>query len=209
MRQKIDAVVFDFGGILVDLDKDATLDAFLRLGFDASPYIGSYRQEGVFSALERGELTSEEFCAQVLDKCLPGTTAGQVKDAWNRMLVRIPEHRMECVRKVKGQCDVYLLSNTNSIHWEYALDGLFPKQPDLDDCLDAAYLSYEQCLQKPEEEIFMTLQAEQGLVPERILFIDDSEENCDVAQELGWQVFHSEKPDDWVEYLEGLFGWKK
>lgn len=188
-------VVFDFGGVLVDLDKGAAVRAFRRLGIDVSAYIGQSGQSGVFGALERGEMSEDEFCASVSRMAGRVLTRGEVCAAWNSMLTGIPSERLDVVRSLRGRYGVYLLSNTNAIHWEYSVSVLCR---DLPSCFDGVFLSYEMHMVKPDEAVFCAVLREAGLRAGDTLLIDDSLENCSAAEECGMRVFHSLGGGDWL-----------
>ena len=172
-------VIFDFGGIIVDLDKQAAVDAFERLGFDARAYVGDYAQNGVFAALETGRMPAAEFWAG------------------------IPVRRLQFVRSLRSRLHTYMLSNTNPIHWDYSNHVLLADAGlRMEDCFDQIFLSYQLHLAKPDPAIFRTVLAEAGLRPEETLFVDDSADNCRIAAASGLQVFHSCCPEDWMGFIE-------
>lgn len=124
---KIKNLIFDFGGVLVDLDKARCLQAFARLGFtQAAGMIDAYSQQGLFGQLEEGTISPDHFCREV--RRLTGI---QVRDediwqAWNLFLVDIPAWKLEALIGLRKHFPIYLLSNTNMIHWQHAVNNLFP-----------------------------------------------------------------------------------
>lgn len=199
---KFKNVIFDFGGIIVDLDKQAAVDAFGTLGGRVSDSIGMYAQKGVFAALEKGLMTEAEFFAYVCRQAGREIPEDDIRRAWNSMLVVIPRYRLQAIRALRPLFRTFMLSNTNVLHWDYVCHGLqVPADIRLEDCFERMFLSYRMHLAKPDEEIFRKTMSEAGLRPEDTLFIDDSEENCRVAGSLGMQTFHSRRTDDWMEFL--------
>lgn len=196
---KIKNIIFDFGGILVNLDKEATLKAFRSLGYDADAYIGTYMQKGPFAPLESGLITEEDFVAEVQKQASGEVPAADhICQAWNEMLTGIPESRLRRLIGLKARYRLFMLSNTNIIHWKYskpffALDGRNPE-----DYFEKIYLSYECHLVKPDKAFFQKVLDDNALIPDETLFIDDSAENCRVAAELGIHVFCSRQSDDWL-----------
>lgn len=195
---KIKNVIFDFGGILVNLDKEATLKAFRALGYDADAYIGTYAQKGPFAPLEAGLITEKEFVEEIRKQaCSEVPAPEQICRAWNAMLTGIPESRLRMLISLKRRYRLFLLSNTNIIHWKYsepffAFEGRRPK-----DYFERIYLSYECHLVKPDKAFFQKVLMDNGLIPDETLFIDDSADNCRVAAELGIHTFCSNQSDDW------------
>lgn len=192
-------IIFDFGGIIVDLDKQAAVDAFAALGCRVADSIGTYAQKGVFAALETGQMPEAEFFAFVRRQAGHDIPEADIRRAWNSMLVAIPSRRLEVIRALRPRYRTFMLSNTNALHWDYVCHGLqAPDGVGLEDCFERMFLSFRMGLAKPDAEIFRVAMAEASLVPAETLFVDDSEENCRVAESLGMHVFHSRRPDDWL-----------
>lgn len=188
----------------MDLDIQATVNAFEALGCKVSDSVGSYAQKGVFAALETGKMTEQEFFAVVCRQAGREIPERDIRGAWDRMLVAIPSYRLEAIHALRPHYRTFMLSNTNVLHWDYSCHTL--QQPSgvrLEDCFERVFLSWQMHLAKPDPEIFRRVMAEASLSPHETLFIDDSEENCSVAATLGMHVFHSRKTDDWMDL------WKK
>lgn len=195
-------IIFDFGGIIVDLDKQAAVDAFAALGCRVADSIGTYAQKGVFAALETGQMPEAEFFAFVRRQAGHDIPEADIRRAWNSMLVAIPSRRLEVIRALRPRYRTFMLSNTNALHWDYVREGLpVPGDIRLEDCFERMFLSFRMHLAKPDAGIFLRALSEAGLCPGETLFIDDSEENCRAAETLGMQVFHSRRTDDWVDFL--------
>lgn len=203
MIQGIKNVIFDFGGIIVDLNKQATIDAFKDLGFDATPYIGRYVQGGFFSELENGNISVEEFCKQVREEMRLDCSDNAIKRAWSSMLIEIPTRRLQFIRSLATRYDVYLLSNTNEIHWDYACKELLASSDiKMSEPFKKIYLSHELHLSKPDLRIFNYVLDDAGLEAGETLFVDDSKDNCDAASEVGIKTFHSVKSEDWMRIFD-------
>ena len=113
--------VFDFGGVIVDLRKTATIEAFDRLGFDIRPYLGTYKQGGIFAQLENGDITTANFYDEIRRiSANPTLTDEAIRTAWEAYLVGVPAERLACLRRVKQNYRTAVLSNTNPIHWAQA-----------------------------------------------------------------------------------------
>ena len=192
--------VFDFGGVIVDLRKTATIEAFDRLGFDIRPFLGTYKQGGIFAQLENGDITTAGFYNEIRRiSANPTLTDEYIRLAWEAYLVGVPAERLACLRRVKQNYRTAVLSNTNPIHWAQAERDYFGTDGyTVADYFDTLFLSCDLHVQKPDPAIFDRVTAELGCAPEEILFFDDSEENCRVAAAKGWQVRLTPAGGAWV-----------
>lgn len=203
MENNIKNIIFDFGGVLVNLDKQATIDAFRKIGYDASPYIGTYAQKGPFAPLELGQISSDDFISEIQRSALPGVTPEQICAAWNCMLTDVPERRLQKLLDLKARYRLILLSNTNEIHWIYSCRELFTyKSLRPEDYFERLYLSFECKMAKPDPAFFRYVIDDLQLDPQATLFVDDSAANCRSAAGEGLSVFHSETSDDWLSLFK-------
>lgn len=193
-------IMFDFGGVIIDLDKERCLLSFGRLGVDVDGCLGQYVQGGIFSRMERGEAGADEFFRTLRGKSgRAALSDGQIAAAWNDFLAGIPAERLECLARLKRKYRLFLLSNTNELHWRYAEANCFTR------CghtagyyFEKAFLSYEMGLAKPDKRIFLRAIEDADVNPGETLFIDDSRDNCAAAHDAGLRVYHSQKPGDWL-----------
>lgn len=193
-------LVFDFGGVIVDLRKTATIEAFDRLGFDIRPYLGTYKQGGIFAQLENGDINTADFYDEIRRiSTQPQLTDEAIRTAWEAYLVGVPAERLACLRRVKKNYHTAVLSNTNPIHWAQAERDYFGTDGyTVTDYFDTLFLSCDLHVQKPDPAIFDRITAELGCAPGEIIFFDDSEENCRVAAAKGWQVRLTPAGGAWV-----------
>lgn len=201
MNKKIRNLIFDFGGVLVDLDKQQTIKFFAELGIDVQEHIRDYVQGGPFAMLENGTATPQEFLdiLRQMSSAKEKPTDEQIAEAWNRMLVRIPERRLQALKQLREHYRIFLLSNTNLIHWEYSARHLFTVQGGCaEDYFDHIYLSCDLKLLKPGKEIFQEVLRREQLETSETLFIDDSAANCAAASALGIQTYCPAEADDWL-----------
>ena len=206
MDRKIKNIIFDFGGVLVDLDKPRCIDAFQKLGYpDVMAMVGKFQQYGVFASLEDGSISSEVFCDEIRHDTVTNPSNEQIIDAWNLMLGDISKYKLDALLKLRKYYMVYLLSNTNSIHWDYACKELFPYHGfDVNDYFEEIFLSYKMKMVKPHPEIFLSIQNQIGIMASQTLFIDDSQANCDEARNLGFSVYCPQSDEDWRHLLPEL-----
>ena len=199
-------LLFDFGGVLVDLDKQRCINAFAELGFDIVPYLGTFQQGGFFSDFERGEISVAEFCNILREKSgNANLTDAQIVEAWKRYLLDVPEERLEMLLRLKEKFTLHVLSNTNPVHWSMAENGYFRyKGLTVSDFFDKIFLSCELGVEKPEPEIFEKVVASIGCAPDDILFFDDSEVNCEAARQCGLQAVLAPANSAWLPTAEAL-----
>lgn len=190
-----EAIIFDFGGVLIHLNPQATIDAFKSLG---SENFESLYQDvntpNLFTDLETGKISPQSFINRLLDHLPKGTTPNQVVKAWNAMILHIPEETIDILIELKKTHRIFLLSNTNEIHIQKALiewERVSGKAPQ--DYFDHVYLSHEMGMRKPTADIFEFVCNAQNLTPENTLFIDDSAEHIATASSLGIQTIHMER----------------
>lgn len=200
-NKKIRNVIFDFGGVLIDLNRSRCIDNFKKLDLaNVEQLIDPFRQQGVFMQLEKGLISPAEFRDKIRKEAQLPLTDTQIDDAWNSFLVSIDSKKIDLLLGLREKYVVYLLSNTNQIHWEWSCKHAFPyKGFDVSDYFEQTFLSYEMKQTKPDKDIFVTVLDEAGILPEETLFIDDSELNCKSAAELGISTFISRDGKDWME----------
>ena len=185
--KKIDALIFDLGGVLIDLDLEKCKKAFAeRLSYNGiDMLLDAFHQKGIYSDLEEGLISADEFRSRILAASAPGCTAGDVDEAVFALLVGVRPYKFALLTELAKSYDLYLLSNTNPISMikcyrlfeeaGYPLDRMFRK----------LFLSYQMKMQKPSERIFRTAVEETGYTPDRVLFIDDSAANVEGAEKAG------------------------
>lgn len=194
-------LIFDFGCVLVDLDKECATHAFEAIGCQkVAKYIDLCRQEDLFHRLETGLTTEEEFCQEVRRMCLQeALPSGEILRAWGLLLKDIPQRRFLALERLRAKHRLFLLSNTNSVHWRIAEERLFRATgKSVEHYFSGICLSYKVHLVKPDKEIFRLALGNWGLKAGDCLFIDDSEANCQAARETGIAAFHAENGDSWL-----------
>lgn len=204
LLQGVECLLFDFGGVLVDLDGERVARAFARLGLDVRPYLGQYVQSGVLAGFETGQTSLPQFFDEVRRLGnRPDLNDRQIWQAWDSFLVGIPAARLDLLLRLKEHYRLLLLSNTNYIHWFRAQNDLFLyRGHTVSDFFEHTFLSFEMGLAKPDEAIFRAVVAQSGLCPERTLFVDDSAENCAAARRLGLKAFCPHTPNEWMNLFK-------
>lgn len=204
MKKEIKNIVFDLGGVLIDLDFPRALKAFEQAGLtDIAKDVQAFSREGIFMDIELGNISSEDFLQAICQRSERPMSIEQARAYWNLILVDIPQEKLALVRELRKKYPVYLLSNTNQPHWEYACQKSFCAEGyRMDDYFVKAFLSYEMHLAKPDKTIFEQMLQEAGLKAEETLFIDDSEVNCRAAKACGIQTIHYLLGEDLRNYFE-------
>lgn len=192
---KISAIIFDLGGVILDLDQDKTVRAFSRLGVDLDLMNG---QSSIFNDFETGKIVAADFRHGIKTALKGEITDERIDEAWNAMLLETNLERFKIVAALKKDFRTYLLSNTNSIHidaFRKYLEG-FCGTSAWDVLFDKQFLSYEIGLRKPGKAIYEYVLKDQGLTSAQCLFIDDSVPNLNGAASLGMRTLHAKHPLD-------------
>ncbi|MBQ0086052.1 MAG: HAD family phosphatase [Prevotella sp.] len=189
-------IVFDFGGVLVGLDKGASVRAFKDFGADViAKYIDDYRSEDLFNDLELGKITMEDFCDEARRQCDKQLADEDIKNAWLLLLTGVAQKKLDKILSLKKKYRILLLSNTNAFHWEYSVNNYFK---DTKTYFEKCYLSFELGLAKPDRRMFEFMIEDSEIVPEETIFIDDSEKNRNAAIALGIHTMSVETNEDWT-----------
>jgi FMN phosphatase YigB (HAD superfamily) len=195
--ENISAIILDLGGVLLNIDYQLTKKAFANLGIaDFDVHYTQFRGSHLFDDLETGKVSEAEFYDIFRKQAGAPFTDEQIRQAWNAMLLEFPASRATLLADLRSRYRLFLLSNTNGIHYEFFND-LFRKSTglkSLDDSFDHAYYSHRMGMRKPGVEIYRQLLKEQNLDPATTLFIDDTASNLVGAKEAGIQTIHLQAP---------------
>lgn len=196
MRQPIQNIIFDLGGIFLDIDYNATRDAFTSLGVkDFDEWFTQSHANPLFEQLETGTIAPHDFYNE-LRKTGINATDLQIRDAWNAMLGKFPQERLDWLDQIRHKYKIYLFSNTNQIHHEaFSADyAAMSGGRNFDDFFIKAYYSHTLGVRKPYPESFLRLCIAEGLDPAVTLFIDDTAKNIAGAKEAGLQTIFLQPP---------------
>lgn len=183
----IQTLLFDFGDIFINLDKEAPKREFFKLGITQMDAI----DETCLIDYEIGKITTSTFVNHFCTKY--NLDKQQFIDAWNSILLDFPKHRLEFVQQLhqSKKYQLLLLSNTNDLHitwvknnWKLAVYNQFYH------CFDGFYLSHEIGLRKPNASIYEFILQQHQIKASEILFVDDTKINTDAAEELGFKVWN-------------------
>lgn len=193
-------IIFDFGGVLINLDRQRCINNFKQIGLDnVEDLIDPYAQQGVFMKLEKGLITSATFRDVIREQIGDFVSDKRIDAAWNSFLVDLPTYKLDALLKLREHNLVYLLSNTNDIHWKWSCKNVFPyKGFNEKDYFEELFLSYQMELAKPDIKIFEAVLEKTGIEPRETFFIDDSEANCRTAELLGITTHLCKPGEDWT-----------
>ena len=180
-------IIFDFGDIFIDLDKEATQRALKQLGVDKV----SEEMLLVAHQFEKGAISSADFIA-FFENTLKLSKV-QLTAAWNAILLGFPKHRLEFLKELSRskKYRLFLLSNTNALHIEWIQnDWGSALYEEFKNCFEQFYLSHEIHFRKPDASIYEFVLRENNLKASETFFIDDTRENTEAARKLGIQTWN-------------------
>jgi len=197
MLPNIRHIIFDLGGVLLNIDYEATGRAFEACGVtDFSQRYSQMTQNTFFDDWETGVMGREAFVAGMQASCGDAEISeSQIIEAWNAMLLDFPTRRLQLLQQLRGYYDLFLLSNTNEVH-EAAFNEILMRShgiPSIAHFFDKVYFSHRVGMRKPGKEIFQRILDENDLKPEHTLFIDDSPQHIETAKAMGIQAILLEK----------------
>ena len=166
MNPTIHNLIFDLGGVLYDLDIEGCLQAFEQAGLtEVRHLITGTNEAGIFQAYETGELSTPRFREEVRRLIgNPQLTDEDIDRMWNRMLVHLPQEKLDLLHELGRHYRLYLLSNTNDLHWEHVVRQAFAKRGyQVSDFFQQVFLSFRMKLAKPNPAIFLTALENAGL----------------------------------------------
>ena len=188
-------IIFDLGGVLLNLDYQLTRAAFENLGVvNFNAFYTQHAANPLFENLEVGAIVPEAFYEALREATGLSLTNDQLETAWNAMLLDFPLERLEWLDQIKSKYNIYLFSNTNAIHYK-AFTAIYAKasaliglNPMFDHFFIEAHYSHTLGQRKPEVAAFEAVLVKSNLIPAETLFIDDTISNIDGAQKAGLQT---------------------
>lgn len=190
-------IIFDLGGVLINIDFSITERAFIELGVDQfSEMFTQHHSNDLFVELETGKISPDAFYKAFRKGTGTNLSDETIKTAWNALLLdfRIPS--LEWLAGIKNKYRIFLFSNTNQIHHDAFVESYRQQtgKTDFDGFFEKAYYSQNMGMRKPNAEPFLQILKEQNLVASETLFIDDTIKNIEAAKALGMQTVHLQWP---------------
>ena len=195
--KNIKTIIFDLGGVILNISYQNTIDSFKKLGItNTDDFYSKKTQSHIFNLIETGKITAKQFLND-LQELTDNATIPEVRSAWNAMLLDFPEKRLDLLRSLKSKYQLFLLSNTNAIHINAINNKLGDtKWKGFINLFDKMYLSHEIGVRKPNIEAFQFILDEQNLNPKEVLFIDDSQQHIEAAKKLDLNCYHLKDEED-------------
>ena len=199
-------LIFDLGGVIIDLSIDETLHSFATLaGVDQQAINKLYSTAPEFLSYETGHLSDAEFRSFINLHCTTPVSDQSIDACWNGMLRGLPKIKLDLILSLKDKYNVYLLSNTNAIHLKYINEVMLPgipgALPSLDDYFHRAYYSHIMGKRKPHADIFEEVLTQSGLKASETLFLDDNHDNIVGAGKVGIKTAFVNTPDYILTYF--------
>lgn len=197
-------IIFDLGGVLLDLNFQKSIEAFKALGIENfDDMFSQFKADDLFEKLETGKISEAYFYSAIKKRTKLEISDDEIDNAWNALILHFRTESLEFLEKLSRNYKLYLLSNTNNIHLKF-VKGLFTKETGkalLDEYFIKAWYSNEVGLRKPGAGIFTFVLQEENLNATETLFIDDTLINIETAKDLGFKTHHL-LPTERIELLE-------
>lgn len=190
---QVSSIIFDLGGVLINLDPERTRQSFIKLG---APHFDQlftvYKSTQLFEDLETGHVDPDTFIKTLQKETAKGTTEQDIISAWNAMLLDFRLESLHFVNQLKEKYPTFLFSNTNIIHHKSFQQTIKNTTPysSVDELFHKAYYSHEIGRRKPVVEAYRYIITEKNLDAGQTLFIDDNKDNIWGAKEAGLQTLH-------------------
>lgn len=197
-------VIFDLGGVIINLNEKSTVERFAQISNVPPTVVQQHLLHfDAYKLFEKGLISSEDFRQEVRKEFDITATDETIDECMNAMLLDIPEERINLLKSLRNRYRLFLLSNTNHIHYtcfnQIVRDSTHEKN--LDVFFEKAYYSQLVHMRKPDAEIFELVLADNNLKAEETLFLDDNLTNIKGAEQLGIQTFHVKNPDQLIEFF--------
>jgi putative hydrolase of the HAD superfamily len=196
MIKGIKHIIFDLGGVILNIDYPLTSQAFKQLGVNNFDELYSQKEQiQLFDDLETGKIDNTTFFDRFNELLNTSLSHQQIEAAWNAMLLDWPIRRLQILQQLQNHYDLFLLSNTNSIHEAAFTKSLEQSHgiPNIGLYFDCAYFSHRLGLRKPDHRSFEYILQRHQLNPSQTLFIDDSIQHIEAANSIGIQTIYMEK----------------
>lgn len=190
--QKIENIILDYGNVIFMIDFAKSQHAFSQLGIEnAGEIFAHHGQIELFDNFDKGLISSAEFRDGIRALAgKPELTDTQIDEAWNALLIGVPQGKHELLLQLKERYRTFLLSNNNPIHYARCMQQIKEEYGVEDNTpfFEKTYYSHLMGMRKPDPEIFEYVLQQHNLNPQHTVFIDDSPQHLRTAQQLGLKV---------------------
>ncbi len=190
---EIDNIIFDFGGVILDIDPKLTVSEFQKLGYED---VEKLQSEAFYNEIilkfELGLLSPDEFRNRIRTFVAMDLTDAQIDHAWNTLLSKLEKERIQILEAAAKHYTLFMLSNSNAIHYDFFVKDLKDHfgYEDFDALFKKAYFSFRLHLHKPNTDIYQYVIGQEKIDPSKTLFIDDRADNIEGARNAGLKTFH-------------------
>ncbi|MBE9492409.1 MAG: HAD family phosphatase [Bacteroidetes bacterium] len=199
-------IIFDLGGVIINIDTQNVIRKLEKKGVDDFKSLYQFLMgNGLYKKLETGAISAQDFRNAIHRQLSFPVTDQEIDEAWNAIILDIPEHRVRLLEKIRKKYRTFLLSNTNIIHFDY-YNQYFRNTYNynsLDDLFDKTYFSHKIGMRKPDPAIFKFVLKNSHLVPRETLFIDDNNENIKCAESIGIKGYYLEEGKEMTDLFDG------
>jgi glucose-1-phosphatase len=202
--KSIKNIIFDYGGVIINIDFNLTIDAFKKLGFsNVEEVLFRPNSSRLLPMMERGQMSPENFYQEIRKYSGLNLSDKEIEIAWNALLLDMPEKRIRLLEKLRNKYRIFLLSNSNIIHYHQYLSQLNDQYgySHFDMLFEKAWFSHDLNMNKPNLDIYYHTLKDAGLIPHETLFIDDTKINSDAASKTGMKIYHMKSGEEITELL--------
>lgn len=180
-------LILDFGGVIYQISHQKQHQAFATYGISNFEALYSQAlQSPLFADLERGKITENDFKAAVATMIGRQISESEIEFLWNSILIGFSDEAVKLVEKLRQRYRLFLLSNSNILHYKVFMDEFADQyEYDFNSLFAKAYWSFEMGMRKPDTEIFQYILNEHGFGYDDTLFIDDTAANISAAESAG------------------------
>ncbi|MCD4774057.1 MAG: HAD family phosphatase [Bacteroidales bacterium] len=199
--ENIKNIIFDFGGVICNINHQRVEQKFKELGIKDFEKMYSHAvQNNLFEDFETGDISPADFRNKIRELLDKNVSDSEIDDTWNTIISDIPEERIKLLESLKMNYRIFLLSNSNIIHYDVYLKDFQEKYRynSFDDIFEKAYFSFHIGMRKPNLDIYEYVLKNHNLNPSETLFIDDSLQNIDPAKQLGIKTYFLEEGEEIV-----------
>jgi putative hydrolase of the HAD superfamily len=202
--QKIKNIIFDFGGVILNIDHKRLENAFRKLDIpDFDSMFSQASQSTLFQDFEKGLISNAEFRDQIRDYIRIEISDEMLDHTWNQIIGDYPKHRIDLLKNIQDKFKTYILSNTNSIHYDkYIKEFMDEYGFDFPTLFTNTYWSFQFGKRKPDPDPFLHILQQENIKPGETLFIDDSIQNIIIARKLNIFAFHLTPETDVTELFD-------
>jgi len=196
-------IIFDYGRVIINIDFKITIDAFKKLGFsEIEKAIFRSGSTKLLTQIEKGTLKPDEFYNQIRRISNLPLTDKDIENAWNALLLDMPEKRIQLLKNLKNKYRIFLLSNSNIIHFQhYSQELKIIHHTSFDQLFEKTWFSFNLKMTKPHLNIFKYVITDANIKPIETLFIDDMEINVAAAKKVGMKGYALLKGEDVTDIL--------